>query len=334
MNRAETVQIENRLSHLDVGVPVTVISGFLGSGKTTLLNHILNHRGDLKVAVFVNEFGEINIDGQLLVSVEDDMVQLSSGCICCTLNDRLAETMVGVLERNSQINYILIETTGIADLLPIIMTFSGTELRNLTRLDSVLTVVDAETFSADLFGSEAVLSQIAWADIILLNKADRVSPTQRDRVEADIRQIKPDARIFPTEYGQIPLPAILGIECHHPDLNALSRLNLQKPQSKHLENDGFVSVTFESDRPLSVEKFQTFLSDRLPPTVFRAKGFIWYGGNTSCHLLQLSGNRYQLTPNCDIVSPRNQLVFIGRHLDGAALQNALEDCLIERSSME
>ena len=152
------------------GMPVSIITGFLGSGKTTLLNQILQNKQDLKVAVLVNEFGDINIDSQLLISVDQDMVELSNGCICCTINDGLVDAVYRVLEREDRIDYLVIETTGVADPLPIILTFLGTELRDLTNLDSIITVVDAEAFDEEHFQSEAALRQITYGDIILLNK--------------------------------------------------------------------------------------------------------------------------------------------------------------------
>ena len=168
------------------GMPVTIITGFLGSGKTTLLNHILSDNQDWKVAVLVNEFGDINIDSQLLVSMDEDMVELSNGCICCTINDSLVDAVYRVLERTERVDYMVIETTGVADPLPIILTFLGTELRDLTRLDSIITVVDAEAFTPEHFESEAALKQITYADITILNKTDLASPEQLKDLSAYI----------------------------------------------------------------------------------------------------------------------------------------------------
>jgi len=156
-------------------LPVTIFTGFLGSGKTTLLNQILKNYHDLKVAVLVNEFGSINIDSQLLISVEKDMIELSNGCICCTINNNLVDTVYSILERQDRIDYLIVETTGLADPLPVALTFLGTELCDLTRLDSILTLVDSETFLPDHYDSEIALQQILYGDIIILNKMDLVS---------------------------------------------------------------------------------------------------------------------------------------------------------------
>ncbi|MEO0491342.1 MAG: GTP-binding protein, partial [Cyanobacteria bacterium J06659_2] len=187
-------------------------TGFLGSGKTTLLNHILKNFDAFRVAVLVNEFGDINIDSQFLVTVEQDMVELTNGCICCTINDDLMQAVYRVLEKRDRIDYLVVETTGVADPLPITLTFLGTELRDMTRLDSILTVIDAETFEPDLFNSQAAMSQVAYGDILLLNKTDLVSPERLDAVEAGIRNYREDAKILHAQHGQVPLPLIIDVK--------------------------------------------------------------------------------------------------------------------------
>ena len=343
------------------GMPVTIITGFLGSGKTTLLNHILSNRQDLKVAILVNEFGDINIDSQLLVSMDEDMLELSNGCICCTINDGLVEAVYNVLERDDQVDYMVIETTGVADPLPIILTFLGTELRDLTRLDSIVTVVDSETFTPDHFDSEAAFKQIAYADVTILNKTDLADPDQIQNLEAYISTVKEGARILHSQHGQVPLPLILDVGYNNPEAYAdLVQEEIEQTQqnqdshkdhhhahhdhhdhhhedhshhphehhhhhSDHLDNDGFVSIAFESDRPFDVKKFETFLQNQLPQEVFRAKGILWFTESDLRNVFQLSGPRFDLQGEEWRTSPKNQLVFIGRNLNADTLRQHLAD---------
>jgi G3E family GTPase len=195
------------------GLPVTIITGFLGSGKTTLLNHILTNQQGLKTAVLVNEFGEIGIDNELIVKTDEDgtLVELSNGCICCTINEDLMNAVYKVLEREDKVDYLVVETTGLADPLPVALTFLGSELRDMTRLDSIITVVDSENFSLDLFNSQAAESQIAYGDIILLNKSDLVSEDTLDQLELRIRDLKDGARILRTTKGNVPLSLLLSV---------------------------------------------------------------------------------------------------------------------------
>ncbi|MFM6201183.1 MAG: CobW family GTP-binding protein, partial [Dolichospermum sp.] len=190
------------------GLPVTIITGFLGSGKTTLLNHILTNQQGVKTAVLVNEFGEIGIDNELIVSTDQNIVELSNGCICCTINNDLVDAVYKVLAREEKLDYLVVETTGLADPLPVAMTFLASELRDLTRLDSIITVVDAANYSLDLFNSEAALSQITYGDVILLNKTDLVDETTLQELEKKINNIKEGSRIIRTTKSQVSLPLI------------------------------------------------------------------------------------------------------------------------------
>ncbi|BAT54710.1 hypothetical protein NOS3756_36820 [Nostoc sp. NIES-3756] len=328
------------------GMPVTIITGFLGSGKTTLLNQILKNKQDLKVAVLVNEFGDINIDSQLLVSVDQDMLELSNGCICCTINDGLVDAVYRVLEREERIDYLVIETTGVADPLPIILTFLGTELRDLTNLDSIITLVDAEAFTPNHFESEAALKQIIYSDIILLNKTDIAPPEKIKDIEEYIASVKEGVRILRTQYGQVALPLILGlgltptdeyiaedvdnhhVDEHHHHHHDHEHEHHHEHHSHHLENDGFISVSFQSDRPFDVHKFETFLTEEMPNNVFRAKGILWFSDSDLRHIFQLSGSRYHLYADEWRTLPKNQVVFIGRKLNTQQIYTQINNCLV------
>ncbi len=314
------------------GMPVTIITGFLGSGKTTLLNQILQNKDNLKVAVLVNEFGDINIDEQLLISVESDIVELDNGCICCTINDSLVDAVYRVLEREEKVDYLVIETTGLAEPLPIILTFLGTELKFLTRLDAVITVVDAAAFDANHFDSDAALSQIRYGDMVILNKIDLATEEKVRELNAFIENIKPGFRIFESEYGKVPLPLILDIGLTQADdyQAEISEFRRDKSAFKnHLGNDGFNFVSFKSARPFKIEKFEHFLTQQLSNNIFRAKGILWFQESPARHIFQLSGPRYDLQDDDWTTQPKNELVFIGRNLNESLIKQQLNDCLVD-----
>jgi G3E family GTPase len=333
------------------GLPVTIITGFLGSGKTTLLNHILSNQQGLKTAVLVNEFGEIGIDNELIVSTDENMVELSNGCICCTINTDLVDAVYQILERQEKLDYLVVETTGLADPLPVALTFLGTELRDLTRLDSIVTVVDAANYSLDLFNSEAAHSQIAYGDVILLNKTDLVTESELKSLETKINQVKEDSRIIRTKNSQVPLGLILSVglfasekyfdvaehhdhEHHHHDENCGHEHHHHDHHehhhhSDHLENDGFTSISFQSDKPFSIRKFQYFLDNQLPATVFRSKGIMWFEESPKRHIFHLCGKRFTMDDDEWKGEKKNQLVLIGQNLDQQTLLEQIKACVVE-----
>ena len=214
-------------------VPVTLVTGFLGSGKTTLVNRILANRQGVRAAVLVNELGDIAIDNDLIIAGGDDMIALGNGCICCSVNGDLVDGIARVLSRADPVDHIVVETTGVADPLPVARTFLRIEFRSAVRLDAIVAMVDAEHFSLELFDGPAARNQIRHADAILVNKVDRIGVERRDAVEAGVRALNPQARIVHTIRGDVSLPLILDVD--------LFRGGLQcEAADGHSASDGFL----------------------------------------------------------------------------------------------
>jgi G3E family GTPase len=311
-------------------LPVTVISGFLGSGKTTLMNHILENQHGLKVAVIVNEIGDIGIDSELIIGTEEDTVELGNGCICCSLNNDLVDAIFRVLHRDKTVDYLVVESTGLADPLPIVLTFMRSDFRDLVRVDSMITIADADNFAVELFDNEAARNQLRYADIILLNKCDRASTQRLCGLAEGIRSISLGARIVRTTYCQVPLPLILSVGLFQSDRYFADGSDRVDHDHRHLANDGFEALSFQADRPFAADRFQYFL-ERLSDNVFRAKGLLWIDEGDRRYVFHLVGKRFTLDPSRSSSPASNRLVLIGRNLDRKGLRDQLEECLSDSS---
>lgn len=313
-------------------IPVTVLTGYLGAGKTTLLNRILSEKHSQRFAVIVNEFGEIGIDDDLVVKADEEVFAMNNGCICCTVRSDLIRILGGLLKQKDGFDAILIETTGLADPGPVAQTFFvDQDMRERTQLDAIVTVADAKHLEDQLQGSREAEQQIAFADVILLNKTDLVSAVELPIIEGRIRAINPYAKLHRTVRSGIDLQHVLARNAF--DLHRILAIEPDFLSDGHHHHHSDVrSLSLSTNRPLHPDKIIRWLQDVVQTEgrdILRLKGILALQGEDRRFVVQgvhmmleadLHG-RWETTDR-----PPSRLVFIGRKLDENALRTGFQLC--------
>ena len=332
-------------------IPVTIISGFLGAGKTTLLNYLLNAEHGLRVAVLVNDFGAVNIDATLVTGVSgESTIDLSNGCICCSIRDDLFEAVVQLIQRPDPPEYIVVETSGVSDPVAVSLTFIAPQLQSQTRVDSVITVVDSEHIGqVEGKGRELALDQIATADMVVLNKIDLVDKIERKALANFIRKRAPSARIFEAIHGAVPLDMVLGVGAYdlsrfankpeldihvHSSEEAYAHEPTEVEHHEHHEHALVYNTwSYTTDQPLSRRALLDAVKS-LPTTIYRAKGIVLLDDTTQQKgIIHFAGQRTRLIMGeaWGDEKPQTQLVFIGEEhgINTDDLQARFDACRTE-----
>ncbi len=314
-------------------IPVTVLTGYLGAGKTTLLNRILTEDHGKKFAVIVNEFGEAGIDGDLVVGADEEVFEMNNGCICCTVRGDLIRILDGLMKRKGKFDAIIVETTGLADPAPVAQTFFvDQDVGDATKLDAVITVTDAKWLKERLKDAPEAKNQIAFADVIVLNKTDLVTPEELASVEAAIRAINPYAKLHRTERCALPIDQLLDRNAFDLDRILDIEPDFLESGHHHHHSDEVRSMSFTIPGDVDPEKFMPWINDvsqAQGPNILRSKGILAFKGEPRRFVFQgvhmiLDGDLQRDWKAGE--TRESRLVFIGRDLNENELRKGFEAC--------
>jgi G3E family GTPase len=314
-------------------IPVTVLTGYLGSGKTTLLNRILSETHGKRFAVIVNEFGEVGIDNDLIVDTDEEIFEMNNGCICCTVRGDLIRIIAGLMRRSRTFDGIVVETTGLADPAPVAQTFFVDEdVRSRTKLDAIITVADAKHLLEQIEQTPEAQEQLAFADVVLVNKVDLVDAGGLAIVERRVRSINPYAKIHRTERCGIDLAQVLGRDAFNLERILEVEPGFLTAEHEHEHDDTIGSLSLVTDRPMKPNRFVSWIQDvtqRHGTDILRMKGIASIEDDDrqfvvqSVHMLIEGGSR---RPWKEQEPRQTRLVFIGRDLPKDLLRQGFEAC--------
>jgi G3E family GTPase len=317
-------------------LPMTVLTGFLGAGKTTLLNYILTHNHGLNIGVVVNDYGDINVDSDLIADKTDAKLELTNGCICCSLETLDLQEAIGQFAyTGSTIDYIIIEASGLAEPKDLALTLKDT-IGQRVYLDSIITVLDAENLEKNAQEHGTATEQIEFCDFVIINKVDLVSAEKVQDIRSLIGSINPKARTLEATKGEVEIHLLL-------DQDVFAQREVKPEEHKTNDEHGdhdhkdhvhshYQTFSFTSDKPLHPMRFQEFVNTQIPTSIYRAKGFVDLGtkGHERKYIFQLVGTRAEITwDNWQGAEPKTRLVFIGQDADEAKIVTALNKCIDE-----